>query len=308
MRCSVRSMPARLSSPKTPIWSMTWAMSASVTSRSRRSSSPVVKRASGRRPRSITTSSRSVRFATVLSRATISGGNACIRASRSSVVSRRSTCRLPPCQPSPCIAGTIAGWRTWARTSRTRSVTRPIGSKPVASAARMPADSYVRTGDRMPGTDGVAANPGQRRSQETRAVDAVADQEAQVVRAAAAGAVLREASGPLLGRQQPGVDLAEVEQRVQRGARHDRLVPDRPPSRRRRSPRCGRSPAAWRGSTGRRGARRPGRRPPGGRGGRPATRRAARCALAADERAEPRARPAQLLGRRATRSPPARRP
>ncbi len=92
MRWSVRSIPARLSSPKTPMWSMTYAMSASVTSRSRRSSSPVVKRASGRRPRSMTTSSRSVRLATEVRRSTISGGSAAMRASRSSVVSRRSTC------------------------------------------------------------------------------------------------------------------------------------------------------------------------------------------------------------------------
>ena len=48
------------------------------------------------------------------------------------------------------IAGTMAGCRTGARTSRTRRVTRPTGSKPVTAAVRSPVDSYVRTGDRMP--------------------------------------------------------------------------------------------------------------------------------------------------------------
>ena len=89
MRCSVRSMPARLSSPKAPMCSTTCSMSPSVTSRSSRSCSPAVKRASGRRPRSITTSSSSVRLATPRRRSQISGGSASISASRSSVVSRR---------------------------------------------------------------------------------------------------------------------------------------------------------------------------------------------------------------------------
>ena len=39
IRCSVRSMPARLSSPKLPMWSTTYAMSASPTSRSSRATS-----------------------------------------------------------------------------------------------------------------------------------------------------------------------------------------------------------------------------------------------------------------------------
>ena len=57
MRCSVRSMPARLSSPNEPMWSMTYWMSSSATSRSSSTSSPPPpKRASGRRPRSMTTS------------------------------------------------------------------------------------------------------------------------------------------------------------------------------------------------------------------------------------------------------------
>ena len=86
MRCRVRSMPARLSPPKSPMCSMTWAISASTISRSRSTSSPCVKRASGRRPRSSTTSSRSARFAKLRRRVTISGGSASSSASRSSVV------------------------------------------------------------------------------------------------------------------------------------------------------------------------------------------------------------------------------
>ncbi len=44
-------------------------------------------------------------------------------------------------------------------------------------------------------------------AQEPRAVGTVADQEAQVVRPGAAGAVLGEPSGTLLGGHDPGVDL-----------------------------------------------------------------------------------------------------
>ena len=111
-------------------------------------------------------------------------------------------------------------------------MTRPIASKPTASAARRPADSYVRTGDRIPA---AASLPGrfERRSEEGGPVDAVADEEAQVVRSLPAGAMLGEAAGPLVGRQEPGVDLGEVEDRVKAAARDDRLVADRLPI-----PRC----------------------------------------------------------------------
>ena len=88
IRWSVRSMPARLSSPKAPMWSTTKPMSASVTSRSRSTSSPWVNRASGRRPRSSTISSRSARAPRARTRSTTSGGSDSSRASRSSVVSR----------------------------------------------------------------------------------------------------------------------------------------------------------------------------------------------------------------------------
>src|ERR671923_185682 len=50
IRWSVRSMPARLSSPNVPMWSTTWAMSPSSTSRSSSVTSLSGKRASGRRP------------------------------------------------------------------------------------------------------------------------------------------------------------------------------------------------------------------------------------------------------------------
>ena len=270
MRCSVRSMPARLSSPNTPMWSMTWAMSASVISRSRRSSSPVVKRACGRRPRSITTSSRSVRLARPRSRSQISGGSASMRASRSSVVSRRATFGRASPRSSPhaqrVIAGTIAGWRTCARTSRTRSVTRPIGSKPVASAARVPADSYVRTGDRMPAAIASLAGAREHRAQEARAVGPRRGP-------GSAGSAVRRGMAPCwakpAARCSPGRSQASTSLKWRIGlsadARHDRLVARPTPSRRRRSPRCARWPAAWRGSTGRTGATRPARRRPGAR-------------------------------------------
>ena len=85
MRWSVRSMPARLSSPNEPMWSMTYWMSSSVTSRSSSTSSPPPpKRASGARPRSITTSIRSRSAGSARSRSPISGGRATSSASRSS--------------------------------------------------------------------------------------------------------------------------------------------------------------------------------------------------------------------------------
>ena len=68
------------------------------------------------------------------------------------VVGRLAACHVSSRLPFArhLIAGTITGSRTCARTSRTSSVTRPIGSKPESCAARVPADSYVRTGARIP--------------------------------------------------------------------------------------------------------------------------------------------------------------
>ncbi len=86
IRCSVRSMPARLSSPKEPTWSTTYWMSSGVISRSTRTSSPPAppKRASGRRPRSMTTSMTSGRRGISRRRSASCGGRASSRASRSS--------------------------------------------------------------------------------------------------------------------------------------------------------------------------------------------------------------------------------
>ena len=88
IRWSVRSMPARLSSPNVPMCSTTKAMSASVISRSSRLTSESGKRASGRRPRSMTTSMRANRSGRAWTAATISGGSDESRASRSSIDSR----------------------------------------------------------------------------------------------------------------------------------------------------------------------------------------------------------------------------
>src|SRR4029079_7996212 len=90
MRWSVRSIPARLSSPKMPMCSTTWAMSTSGTSRSRSVTSPSGNRASGRRPRSRTTSITSSLLGSAWTAATISGGSAERSASRSSIDSRRA--------------------------------------------------------------------------------------------------------------------------------------------------------------------------------------------------------------------------
>ena len=85
MRWSVRSMPARLSSPNEPMCSTTKAMSASSISRSRSMTSESGKRASGRRPRSMTTSISASRSGRAWTAATISGGRDESRASRSSI-------------------------------------------------------------------------------------------------------------------------------------------------------------------------------------------------------------------------------
>src|SRR4029079_4001528 len=90
MRWSVRSIPARLSSPKMPMCSTTWAMSTSGTSRSRSVTSLSGNRASGRRPRSRTTSITSSLFGSAWTAATISDGSAERSASRSSIDSRRA--------------------------------------------------------------------------------------------------------------------------------------------------------------------------------------------------------------------------
>src|SRR3954464_12923907 len=91
IRWSVRSMPARLSSPREPMWSTTWAMSASVISRSSSVTSASGKRASGRRPRSRTTSIRSCLSGRAWAAAPISGGSDARSTARSSIDSRRSS-------------------------------------------------------------------------------------------------------------------------------------------------------------------------------------------------------------------------
>ena len=58
MRCSVRAMPARLSSPKSPMRSTTWAMSAALISNPWKTMLRSCVRTSASRPRSITISIR----------------------------------------------------------------------------------------------------------------------------------------------------------------------------------------------------------------------------------------------------------
>ena len=62
IRCRVRSIPARLSSPKVLMRAVTYSISDSVTSWELRTASRCGKRASGERPRSRTTSSSSLMF------------------------------------------------------------------------------------------------------------------------------------------------------------------------------------------------------------------------------------------------------
>ena len=69
------------------------------------------------------------------------------------------------------IAGTMAGCRMAARTSRTSSVTRPIGSKPASRAAWNPIASYVRTGASIPAD--AAPGPSRSRAPPRRAAASV---------------------------------------------------------------------------------------------------------------------------------------
>ena len=98
MRCSVRSMPARLSPPKSPMREITHDKSSSVTSRSSSVTSPEVSRASGRRPRSMTISRSPSRPAANSSRvessrtlAMISPGRQSRRRSRLSTIASSCT-------------------------------------------------------------------------------------------------------------------------------------------------------------------------------------------------------------------------
>ena len=88
MRCRVRSMPARLSSSKSPRRSTTYWISSWVTSRSTSTTSSVVKREVGTRPKSKMTSSRSLLLLRSRTADSISWGNTDSRASRSSVIWR----------------------------------------------------------------------------------------------------------------------------------------------------------------------------------------------------------------------------
>src|SRR6476469_351057 len=89
IRCRVRSIPARLSSPNDPMCSTTWAMSDSVISRSRSMTSESGKRASGRRHRSRTTSISASFSGSAWTASTISFGSEARSASRSLIDSRR---------------------------------------------------------------------------------------------------------------------------------------------------------------------------------------------------------------------------
>ena len=143
MRCSVRSMPARLSSPNVPMWSTTYWMSRSVISRSRSMTSLSGKRASGRRPRSMTTSMSDSPSGSAWIGVEISDGSATSSASRSSVVSRRRSVwmprRPPPAHRTP--AGTSAGSATRTRVSFISSVTLASVSKPSSSSSSSIGDS-----------------------------------------------------------------------------------------------------------------------------------------------------------------------
>jgi hypothetical protein len=79
MRCSVPAMPARLSPPKSPIAAIAASKSPRVTGSARRHwlGAPFAKRASGQRPRSSTTSSRSPRRACVNNASRTSTGSIC---------------------------------------------------------------------------------------------------------------------------------------------------------------------------------------------------------------------------------------
>ena len=155
-----------------------------------------VKRASGRRPRSITISSRSVRLLSSRRRSQISGGQRLHQ--RVEVIGHLAACHGDRAVLS--VVGSVG-----------RHHRRLANRGPhLAHEERHPADRLEA--DRRRGVQArrlvcshrsedarsgrLPRRPAQHRMQEGGAVDAVADQEAQVVRALAAGAMLREAAAP----------------------------------------------------------------------------------------------------------------
>jgi hypothetical protein len=89
IRCSVRLIPARLSAPKSPTWEVAWRRSSKEMGLCERRKSPEGKRASGGRPRSMTTS-------------TSAGSSGCPSTRRlSSPGSNSSSLRISSSGPSP---------------------------------------------------------------------------------------------------------------------------------------------------------------------------------------------------------------
>ena len=143
MRCSVRSIPARLSPPKSPMREITHERSSSVTSRSNSVTSPEVSRASGRRPRSMTTSRSPSRPAASSSRvessrilATISPGRQSRRRSRLSTIASSCTTvgasmgLVPSCGVLASLIGRILARRPAERNGLSDRGDHPWGSHP----------------------------------------------------------------------------------------------------------------------------------------------------------------------------------
>ena len=143
MRCSVRSIPARLSPPKSPMREITHERSSSVTSRSNSVTSPEVSRASGRRPRSMTTSRSPSRPAASSSRvessrmlATISPGRQSRRRSRLSTIASSCTTvgasmgLVPSCGVLARLIGRILARRPAERNGLSDRGNHPWGSHP----------------------------------------------------------------------------------------------------------------------------------------------------------------------------------
>ena len=98
MRCSVRSMPARLSSPNSPMREIVYRMSSDDTSDAPSGTLCSRKRASGSRPRSRTTSSSWSRSSLPANGSRMSAGSLSIRTSRSRSIFRSNSAN------SPCMA------------------------------------------------------------------------------------------------------------------------------------------------------------------------------------------------------------
>src|SRR5438128_1427772 len=109
IRWSVRSIPARLSSPNSPMRSTTYSRSPLVIGCVLRITSPSGNRPSANRPRSITISSSSLRFSSRLTASWMPGGSVASRASRSSVIACCiGSFILPLFRPVACPPGRTA--------------------------------------------------------------------------------------------------------------------------------------------------------------------------------------------------------